>query len=83
MTGGTESNKDAYKKLADKGVGTIVAMHVGKEMKKEAEKNNMNIVIAGHIPSDNLGMNLLLDKVEKKAKLKVIEASGFQRIKRK
>jgi len=83
MTGGTSSNKEAYKKLADKGVGTIVGMHVGKEMKKEAEKNNMNIVIAGHIPSDNLGMNLLLDKVEKKTKLKVIEASGFRRVKRK
>jgi hypothetical protein len=83
MTGGTNSNKEAYKKLADNGVGTIVGMHVGKEMKKEAEKNNMNIVIAGHIPSDNLGMNLLLDKVEKKGKLNIIEASGFKRIRRK
>ncbi|MDD3083881.1 MAG: NGG1p interacting factor NIF3 [Candidatus ainarchaeum sp.] len=83
MTGGTESNKEAYKKLAEKGVGTIVGMHVGKEMKQEAEKQNMNIVIAGHIPSDNLGMNLLLDKVEKKTKLNIIEMSGFKRIKRK
>ncbi|MDD4251201.1 MAG: NGG1p interacting factor NIF3 [Candidatus ainarchaeum sp.] len=82
MTGGTESNKEAYKKLADSGVGTIVGMHVGKEMKQEAEKNHMNIVIAGHIPSDNLGMNLLLDKVEKANKLHIIEASGFKRIKR-
>ncbi|MCX6801179.1 MAG: NGG1p interacting factor NIF3 [Candidatus Diapherotrites archaeon] len=83
VTGGTESHQDAYKKLAEKGIGTVVAMHVGKEMKKEAEKNHMNIVIAGHIPSDNLGMNLLLDKVEKKAKLNLIECSGFKRIKRK
>ena len=83
MTGGTSSNKEAYKKLADKGVGTIIGMHVGKDMKKEAEKNNMNIVIAGHIPSDNLGMNLMFDKVEKKVKLKIIEASGFRRVRRK
>ncbi len=82
MTGGTESNKEAYKKLADNGVGTIIGMHVGKEMKQEAEKNHMNIVIAGHIPSDNLGMNLMLDKVEKKAKLKIIECSGFKRVRR-
>jgi len=82
MTGGTSSNKEAYKKLADKGIGTIIGMHVGKEMKEEAAKNNMNIVIAGHIPSDNLGMNLMLDKVEKKVKLKIIECSGFRRIKR-
>ena len=73
MTGGTESHKDAYKKLADKGVGTIIGMHVGKEMKEMAQKNNMNIVIAGHISSDNLGMNLMLDKVEKKVKLNIIE----------
>jgi hypothetical protein len=83
MTGGTESNKEAYKKLAEKGIGTIVGMHVGKEMKQTAEKHNMNIVIAGHIPSDNLGMNLLIDKLEKKTKIKIIEASGFKRIKRK
>ena len=82
MTGGTSSNKEAYKKLADKGIGTIIGMHVGKEMKEEAAKNNMNIVIAGHIPSDNLGMNLMLDKVEKKVKLKIIECSGFRRVKR-
>jgi hypothetical protein len=83
MTGGTESSKQAYQSLADKGIGTIVAMHVGKEMKKEAEKHHMNIVIAGHIPSDNLGINLLLDKVEKKANLTFIECSGFHRVKRK
>ncbi len=83
VTGGTESSPEAYKKLAEKGVGTIIGMHVGKEMKKEAEDNNMNIVIAGHIPSDNIGMNLLIDKVEKKfGKLKVVECSGFRRVKR-
>jgi hypothetical protein len=83
MTGGTESNKEAYKKLADSGVGTIIGMHVGKEMKQEAEKNHMNIIIAGHISSDNLGMNLMLDKVEKKTKLNIIECSGFRRFVRK
>ncbi|MFA5357743.1 MAG: NGG1p interacting factor NIF3 [archaeon] len=83
MTGGTESHKDAYKKLAEKGIGTVVGMHVGKEMKEAAEKNNMHIVIAGHIPSDNLGMNLMLDKVEKKTKLNIIECSGFRRVRRK
>ena len=38
-------------------------MHISDEHKKEAEKHHINVVIAGHIASDNLGMNLLLDSV--------------------
>jgi len=43
-------------------VGTIVGMHMSQEHLKNAEKYNINVDIAGHIPSDNLGVNLLLDK---------------------
>ena len=82
MTGGTESSKDVYKKLADKGIGTIVGMHVGKEMKKAAEKEHMNVVIAGHISSDTLGLNLLFDEIEKEGALEFVPASGFERIRR-
>jgi hypothetical protein len=39
-------------------------------------------VIAGHIASDNLGLNLLLDEVEKREPFEVIECSGFRRVKR-
>jgi len=39
-------------------------------------------VIAGHIASDSLGLNLLLDEIEKSGKLNVIPASGFVRISR-
>ena len=38
-----------------------VEKHRREEHRKEAEKNHLNIVIAGHISSDNLGMNLLID----------------------
>ena len=38
--------------------------------------------IAGHISSDTLGLNLLLDKIESRESLTVIECSGFKRIKR-
>jgi len=63
-------------------VGTIVGMHMSQEHLKNAEKYNINVVIAGHIPSDNLGVNLLLDKVESKfCALDIIPCSGFRRIK--
>ena len=36
-------------------------MHISEDHRKEAGKHHINVVIAGHIASDNLGMNLLLD----------------------
>jgi putative NIF3 family GTP cyclohydrolase 1 type 2 len=84
MTGGTEGSKDIYEKLSNAGVDTIVGMHFSGEHKKELEKNNMNVIIAGHIASDDVGVNILLDGIEKAAgKLNVIETSGFMRVKRK
>ncbi|MFH1045527.1 MAG: NGG1p interacting factor NIF3 [Candidatus Omnitrophota bacterium] len=83
MTGGTEGSKDIFDKLAQAGVGTILAMHLSEEHLKKVKAEHINVIIAGHIASDNLGMNMLLDKVEKKEKLRIIECSGFKRVKRK
>jgi len=82
MTGGTEGSKNAMEKLAQAGVGTIVGMHMGDELRKEAEKHHLNVVIAGHIASDTIGLNLLLDKFSKKDKLEIIACSGFRRVER-
>jgi len=82
MTGGTEGSTKNYEKLAISGVGTIIAMHMTKEHIKEAEKNNINVIIAGHIASDNVGINLILDKITEKEELEIIPCSGFFRVKR-
>ncbi len=82
MTGGTEGSKDIFQNLTNSGVNTVVAMHLSEEHRKEAEKNHLNVVIAGHIASDNLGMNLLLDEILD-PEVEVLECSGFKRIKRK
>lgn len=82
MTGGTEGSKEILEKLADSGVGTIVGMHMSEEHYKNAEKHHLRVVIAGHISSDNLGMNLLLDAAEKKfGPLAITPCSGFRRFK--
>lgn len=81
MTGGTGGSDDAFGKLAAAGVGTIVGMHIGEKHRKEAEKNHINVIIAGHMASDSLGMNLLLDALENKG-VKVKACSGLIRIKR-
>jgi|Deesub1362A_J573_1020465.scaffolds.fasta_scaffold00134_27 putative NIF3 family GTP cyclohydrolase 1 type 2 len=82
MTGGTEGAKNIFESLANSGVGTIVGMHLSEDHRKEAEKHHINVVIAGHISSDNLGMNLLLDEIQKKGDLEVIPCSGFRRFRR-
>ena len=57
-------------------------MHLSEEHFKQAKDEQVNVVIAGHIASDNLGLNLLLDQIEKAEKLKIINCSGFVRIRR-
>jgi putative NIF3 family GTP cyclohydrolase 1 type 2 len=82
MTGGTSGSKDTLEKLSQSGVGTIVGMHMSEDHRKEAEKHHIHVVIAGHISSDSLGLNLLLDAVEKRGPLAIVECSGFKRIRR-
>ena len=83
MTGGTEGSKDVFQKLAHAGVGTILAMHLSEEHFRKVKAEGINVVIAGHIASDTLGLNLLLDKLEKKKKFNIINCSGFRRFKRR
>ncbi|MFH1191764.1 MAG: NGG1p interacting factor NIF3 [Candidatus Omnitrophota bacterium] len=85
MTGGTEGSKDVFEKLYKAGVRTLVSMHLSEEHFKKVKDANLNVVIAGHISSDTLGLNLLLDNIEKFAKqdFAVVACSGFTRIKRK
>jgi len=82
MTGGTEGSKEIFNSMALGGINTIVAMHLSEEHRKEAEKNHINVIIAGHIASDNLGLNLLLDRILEGEEIKVLECSGFVRVKR-
>ncbi|MFA5149813.1 MAG: NGG1p interacting factor NIF3 [Candidatus Omnitrophota bacterium] len=82
MTGGTEGSKDIFGKLYRAGVRTLVSMHLSEEHLKKVKDANLNVVIAGHISSDCLGLNLLLDRIEKEERLEIIGCSGFKRIKR-
>ena len=45
-------------------------------------KPAIHVVIAGHISSATLGLNLLLDATEKRGPLNVVECSGYKRIRR-
>ncbi|MDD3654433.1 MAG: NGG1p interacting factor NIF3 [Desulfotomaculaceae bacterium] len=82
MTGGTSGSEDAYGKLAVAGVGTLVVMHIGEKHRKEAEKNHINVINAGHMASDSLGMNLFLDELARRG-IEVMTCSGLIRCERK
>ncbi|PKM79985.1 MAG: NGG1p interacting factor NIF3 [Firmicutes bacterium HGW-Firmicutes-14] len=81
MTGGTGGSEDAFSKLATAGVGTIVGMHIGEKHRKEAEKNHINVIIAGHMASDSLGMNLVLDEFAKQG-VEIMTCAGLTRVAR-
>lgn len=81
ITGGTAGAKEIYDVLSRVGVGTVVGMHISEEYREEAEKAHINVVIAGHMSSDSIGMNLFLDELEKKG-IEIIPCSGLIRIKR-
>ena len=98
MTGGTEGSKDIFKSLSSSGINTVVGMHLSEDHRKEAEKQHINVVIAGHIASDNLGLNLLFDRIfggdgasggdgdsgmpGGSGAVEIIECSGFRRVAR-
>lgn len=83
MTGGTGGSKYLFEKLINNtDVGTIVGMHISEENLNMAKKNYINILIAGHMASDSLGMNLLYDEVFKGQNIEIIPTSGFMRIER-
>ena len=82
MTGGTEGAKDIFEGIKNAGISTIIAMHLSDEHRKKAEKHHLNVIIAGHISSDNLGINLMFDELQKKGRLKIIPCSGFRRFSR-
>ena len=82
MTGGTEGPREIYEKIYKKGIRTIICLHLSEEHFKCIKDEHINVVIAGHIASDTLGLNLLLDEIEKVERLKIVPASGFMRVKR-
>lgn len=81
MTGGTEPAAKLFGSMAQAGIGTIVDMHVSEDHKKEAEAAHMNIIVTGHMSSDSIGMNLILDDMEKQG-IEIVPCSGLIRVSR-
>lgn len=82
FTGGTNGPEEFLEEQSRAGVGTILSMHVTEKTLEEAKKHHVNMIQCSHMASDAIGLNLLLDKLEKEAKIDVLPISGFLRVKR-
>ena len=84
FTGGTNGPEEQLIEQSKAGVGTILSMHVTEKTLDAAKEHHVNMIQCSHMASDAIGINLLLDKLEKEEKgLKTVDASGFIRVKRK
>jgi len=82
MTASLGKTKSAYAKLAEAGVGTIIVKSMSQQSISEAKNLHLNIIAAGHIACDNIGLNIILDDILPED-IKVITCSGFWRFNRK
>lgn len=77
MAGGTGGGAEVFKAYFEAGVGTIVCMHVPEDVKKAVEEQSIgNVIVAGHMPSDSIGINRLI-AAWRRAGLEVIPCCGI------
>lgn len=81
LTGGTEGSHEIYLRLAQAGIGTVIGMHMSEKHKEEAEKAHVNAIIAGHMSSDSIGMNLFADELVRRG-VEILPFAGFIRMPR-
>lgn len=77
MAGGTGGGKNVIKSYFEAGVGTLVCMHMPEDVIKAVKEQNIgNIVVAGHMASDSVGINQFTDALEAKG-IEIIRMSGL------
>lgn len=68
---------EEYNACADAGIGTFVTMHATPEVIKGVQEHGKaNLIVAGHMASDSLGFNQILDAWEAKG-LEIVRISGI------
>lgn len=83
MTGVHPLPDVALRDICEHKIKTIVAMHLFEETYKIIRKLPLNYILAGHLPSDSLGFNLMLDELQGgSVGFKIIPCGGFIRIDR-
>lgn len=67
FAGGLAAELDECKAYIDAGIGTFVCMHMNSEICKALrEDNRCNVIVTGHMASDSIGFNQILDAWEQR-----------------
>ncbi len=65
MAGGTNGGEQVFRAYFEAGIGTIVCMHLPEEVRKAVLDQNIgNVIVAGHMASDSIGMNIVCSELE-------------------
>lgn len=76
MAGGTSGGEKVAKAYYEAGVGTLVVMHMPDDTIKAVKQQNIgNVVVAGHMASDSVGINQVIKVIEQLG-IEVIRMSG-------
>lgn len=76
MAGGTSGGDAVIKAYFEAGVGTLVVMHMPESSLKAVREQGIgNVIVAGHMASDSVGINKIIAAFEAKG-LEVIRMSG-------
>ncbi len=81
MAAGTNVGAAIDRTYYEHGIDTILAMHIDERDLRELEqlqRLEANLVITGHMPSDSIGINRVIDALEAQG-LEVIAGSGVIR----
>lgn len=76
MAGGTNGGVKVAETYFEAGIGTLVCMHMPEDVLKAVREQNIgNIIVAGHMASDSIGINMIIEAMEAKG-LEVVRMSG-------
>jgi hypothetical protein len=80
--GGWSPSPASMEAMCEVGVETFVMMATSAALDEAAEKYQASIIVSPHYPSDNVGINLLLDRACAMSPIEVVDTSNFVRVAR-
>ena len=76
MAGGTNGGVDVVKSYFEAGIGTTISMHMPEDVLKAVREQNIgNVIVAGHMASDSIGINAFIKALEERG-IEVLRMSG-------
>jgi hypothetical protein len=79
MAAGSNGGAPVFRTYYEHGINTIIAMHVDREDLRQLQadaREGVNLIVTGHMPSDSIGINRIIDALEERG-LEVVASSGL------